>query len=169
VLISGGTGGGKTTLVNAILDRVAEETPDDRLVVLEDTVELQCKAQNYIALRATDTVDMRRLLRATMRFRPDRIIVGEVRGGEALSMVKAWNTGHDGGLCTLHANTAQSALTRLEQLIAEVSAGNMRPVIAEAVNLIIPIVKTRTSRVVNPIVRVEGLHNGEYVLSHLEG
>jgi type IV secretion system protein VirB11 len=108
---------------------------------------------------------MQRLLRATMRLRPDRIIVGEVRGGEALQMVKAWNTGHPGGLCTLHANSATAALTRLEQLIAEATASDMRAVIAEAVNLIVPIAKTRTSRVVDPIVRVEGVHAGEYILS----
>jgi type IV secretion system protein VirB11 len=165
ILISGGTGTGKTTLANAVLATVAETTPEDRLVILEDTIELQCQADNAVALRATDTVDMQRLLRATMRLRPDRIIVGEVRGGEALQMVKAWNTGHPGGLCTLHANSATAALTRLEQLIAEATTSDMRAVIAEAVNLIVPIAKTRTSRVVDPIVRVEGVHAGEYILS----
>lgn len=168
ILVSGGTGSGKSTLLNALLASIAELTPSDRIVIIEDTVELQCKAANSIALRATFSVDMQQLLRATMRFRPDRIIVGEVRGGEALSYVKAQNTGHDGCLCSIHANSAKSALTRLEQLIAEVSTGNMRPVIAEAVHLIVPIAKTKTSRVVNPIVRVEGLHAGEYVLTELE-
>lgn len=168
ILVSGGTGSGKTTLLNACLAAIAEITPNDRIVLIEDTVELQCKAANAIALRATHTVNMQQLLRATMRLRPDRIIVGEVRGGEALDMLKAANTGHDGGLCTVHANSAKSALTRLEQLIAEVSTGNMRSVIADAIDVIVPIAKTKTSRVVRPIVRVEGLHAGEYVLTELE-
>jgi type IV secretion system protein TrbB len=168
ILICGGTASGKTTLGNAVLAATVDATPDDRLVILEDTVELQCRARNVVALRATDTVDMQRLLRATMRLRPDRIIVGEVRGGEALSMLKAWNTGHSGGLCTVHANTASSALTRIEQLIAEVTASDMRAVIGEAVDLIVPIAKTTTNRVVNPIIAVEGFHGGQYVLSTLE-
>jgi P-type conjugative transfer ATPase TrbB len=165
ILICGGTASGKTTLGNAVLAAMVDATPHDRLVILEDTVELQCRAKNVVALRATDTVDMQRLLRATMRLRPDRIIVGEVRGGEALSMLKAWNTGHSGGFCTVHANSASSALTRIEQLIAEVTASDMRAVIGEAIDLIVPIAKTATSRVVNQIVAVEGFHGGEYVLS----
>ena len=168
ILIVGGTGSGKTTLANAVLAEVAKASPEDRLVILEDTVELQCSAANVVSLRATDTVDMQRLLKATMRLRPDRIVVGKVRGGEALSMLKAWNTGHPGGLCTVHANSAAAALTRLEQLIAEATAAPMRPVIAEAVHLIVAIVKTAKSRVVKPIVRVEGLHAGEYVVSTVE-
>jgi type IV secretion system protein TrbB len=169
ILICGGTGSGKTTLGNAILAAVAGATPHDRLVILEDTVELQCAAQNVVALRTSDTVDMQRLLRATMRMRPDRIIVGEVRGGEALSMLKAWNTGHPGGLCTIHANDAHAALLRLEQLVAEATQSEMRAVIAEAVDLIVPIAKTQQgSRVVNDILRVEGFRAGEYVLSTLE-
>ena len=168
ILICGGTASGKTTLGNAVLAATVEAAPNDRLVILEDTVELQCRARNVVALRATDTVDMQRLLRATMRLRPDRIIVGEVRGGEALSMLKAWNTGHSGGFCTVHANSASSALTRIEQLIAEVTASDMRAVIGEAVDLIVPIAKTATNRVVNPIIAVEGFHGGQYVLSTLE-
>ena len=96
-------------------------------------------------MRATDTVDMQRLLKATLRLRPDRIIVGEVRGGEALAMLKAWNTGHPGGVCTVHANHARAGLTRIEQMIAEVSQTPMHPLIAEAVNLIVSIVRTDTA------------------------
>jgi P-type conjugative transfer ATPase TrbB len=168
ILIAGGTGTGKTTLANAVLAAIARMTPDDRLVILEDTIELQCACPNTVTLRTSDTVDMQRLLKATMRLRPDRIVVGEVRGGEALSMLKAWNTGHPGGLCTVHANSAAGALTRLEQLIAEVTQASMRAVIAEAVDLIVPISKTATSRLVNPIVQVEGLHDGQFILSNLE-
>jgi type IV secretion system protein TrbB len=168
ILIAGGTSSGKTTLGNAVLADVATSSPDDRLVILEDTVELQCAAPNVVSLRTSDTVDMQRLLKATMRLRPDRIIVGEVRDGVALSMLKAWNTGHPGGFCTIHANSAPAALTRLEQLVAEATPSPMRAVIAEAVNLIIPIVRTKAGRVVKPLVRVEGLHDGNYVLSTVE-
>jgi type IV secretion system protein TrbB len=168
ILVAGGTGVGKTTLGNAVLAEIAARAFNDRLVVLEDTLELQCAAQNFVSLRTSETVDMQRLLKATMRLRPDRIIVGEVRDGAALAMLKAWNTGHPGSLCTIHANSAASALTRLEHLIAEATSAPMRSVIAEAINLIVPLVKTKTSRVVNPIVRVEGLHAGEYVLTELE-
>jgi type IV secretion system protein VirB11 len=168
ILIVGGTGSGKTTLGNAVLHAIAEASPDDRIVILEDTVELQCSARNVVSLRTSDAIDMQRLLKATMRLRPDRIIVGEVRGKEALSMLKAWNTGHPGGLCTVHANSAAAALTRVEQLVAEDIVAPMRAVIAEAVNLIVPIVKTATSRVVLPIVRVDGLHDDKYILSTVE-
>ena len=168
VLISGGTGSGKTTLVNAILHAQAQATPHDRFVILEDTVELRCPAENVVALKATGNVDMQRLLRATMRLRPDRIVIGEVRGGEALSMIKAWNTGHEGGVCTLHANSGRAALTRLERLIAEATAADMRADIAEAVHFVIHITKTKTSRVISPILKVDGFQNGDYVLQPLE-
>ena len=168
ILVSGGTGTGKTTLVNAILAEVAKSAPEDRIVIMEDTLELQCAARNIVGLRTSETVDMQRLLKATMRLRPDRIVVGEVRGGEALSMLKAWNTGHPGGLSTVHANSATAALTRLEQLIAEVIHAPMRAVIAEAVNLIVPIAKTKTSRSVNPILQVNGLVDDKYSLSTVE-
>lgn len=168
ILIVGATSSGKTTLTNAVLAEIARTAPDDRIIVLEDTVELQCAAANVVSLRTSDTVDMQRLLKTTMRLRPDRIIVGEVRGGEALALLKALNTGHPGGVTTIHANSAPAALTRLEQLIAEVVANPMRAVIAEAVNLIVPIVKTAASRSVDPIVRVDGLRNGEFVTSIVE-
>lgn len=168
IVVAGGTGSGKTTLVNAMLSSVSELTPDDRIAIIEDMRELQCKAKNYVALRTTDTIDQRMLVRATMRLRPDRIIIGEVRDGAAHAMVKAWNTGHDGGLTTVHANSARSALMRIQQLIAEVATGDMRDQMAESIHMIVPIAKTRTGRVVKPIVRVEGFHTGEFVLTTLE-
>jgi type IV secretion system protein VirB11 len=130
ILVGGGTGSGKTTLTNAIIDQMVNASPRHRLVIIEDTAEIQCTAENAVLLRATDTVDMQRLLKATMRLRPDRIIVGEVRG-DALALLKAWNTGHPGGACTVHANHARSGLTRLEQLIAEVSQTPMHALISE--------------------------------------
>lgn len=166
VLIVGSTGSGKTTLVNAVLAHLAAVAPDHRLVVIEDTVELQCSTPNAVSLRATDTVSMQRLLKATMRLRPDRIVVGEVRDGSALALLKAWNTGHPGGVCTVHASNAHAGLHRIEQLIAEVSQTPMRALIAEAVNLIVVITKTDTApgRRVSEIVRVIGTNDGLYQL-----
>lgn len=164
ILVVGGTGTGKTTLVNAIIDHIPRTSPGHRLVIIEDTAEIQCAAKNAVILRATDTVDMQRLLKATMRLRPDRIIVGEVRGGEALSLLKAWNTGHPGGVCTVHANHARAGLQRIEQLITEVSQTPMRALIADAVNLIVSIVKIDTSpgRRIEEVVAVTGLGDGNY-------
>ena len=164
ILVVGGTGTGKTTLANAIIDQMVRVAPQHRLVIIEDTSELQCSAENAVTLRATDTVDMQRLLKATMRLRPDRIIVGEVRGGEALSLLKAWNTGHPGGICTVHANHARAGLQRLEQLIAEVSRAPMRALIAEAVNLIVSIVKVDEipGRRIDEVVAVRGFADGDY-------
>ncbi|MGR3715269.1 MAG: P-type conjugative transfer ATPase TrbB [Thermohalobaculum sp.] len=170
ILVVGGTGTGKTTLTNAIIEHITRAAPDHRLLIIEDTSELQCAARNAVVLRATDTVDMQRLLKATMRLRPDRIIVGEVRGGEALSLLKAWNTGHPGGVCTVHANNARAGLRRVEQLIAEVSQTPMRALIAEAVNLIVSIVKTDRppGRRIDEVVAVTGFRDGEYVFSNQE-
>lgn len=113
IVISGGTGSGKTTLANAVIAEIVANAPDDRIVILEDTAEIQCAAENAVALHTSDTIDMARLLKSTMRLRPDRIIVGEVRDGAALTLLKAWNTGHPGGVTTIHSNTAMSALRLL--------------------------------------------------------
>ncbi|WP_338610886.1 P-type conjugative transfer ATPase TrbB (plasmid) [Pelagibacterium nitratireducens] len=162
IVISGGTGTGKTTLTNAILAELVEVTPDHRLVILEDTAEIQCSAKNHVSLHTTDTVDMGRLLKSTMRLRPDRIIVGEVRDGAALTLLKAWNTGHPGGVTTVHSNSALAALTRLEQLVAEVSTQPMPEVIGEAVDLIVSIERAPQGRVVREILKVDGFRNGTY-------
>jgi len=170
ILVVGGTSTGKTTLTNAIIACMVEAAPEHRLVIIEDTGELQCSAENAVVLRATDTVDMQRLLKATMRLRPDRIIVGEVRDGAALSLLKAWNTGHSGGASTIHANDAEAGLTRLEQLVAEVSQTPMQAVIAEAVDLIVCIAKAdnEPGRVVREVVSVSGFVGGSYQLTTLE-
>ena len=170
VLVTGGTGTGKTTLTNAIIAHMVEVSPQHRLVIIEDTGELQCSAKNAVTLLSTDTVSMQRLLKATMRLRPDRIVVGEVRGGEALALLKAWNTGHPGGVCTIHANDAEAGLTRLEQLVAEASQAPMQPVIAEAVDLIVSIAKAANEpgRVIREVVSVSGFAGGSYQLSNLE-
>lgn len=159
ILVVGSTGSGKTTLVNAILEGIARLTGEHRIVLIEDTGEIQCTAQNYVQLRSCDRVDMTRLLRATMRLRPDRIVVGEVRGGEALALLKAWNTGHPGGLATVHANDCEAGLIRLEQLIQE-SVEVVNPqLIAEAVDLVIFIEKEEAitvGRKVRELAVVEG-------------
>lgn len=157
VLIVGGTGSGKTTLVNALVAEIAEVHPDDRVVLIEDTVEVQCAAANQVALRTSPEISMRALLRATMRLRPDRILVGEVRGAEALDLLKSWNTGHPGGIATVHANGALAGLVRLEQLIAESgTTAPMQALIGEAVDLAVGIERTSQGRRVTEIVRVVG-------------
>ncbi len=116
ILVAGGTSTGKTTLTNALLAEVAKT--DDRVVIIEDTRELQCAAPNLVAMRTKDGVaSLSDLVRSSLRLRPDRIPIGEVRGAEALELLKAWGTGHPGGVGTIHAGTGIGALRRLEQLI----------------------------------------------------
>lgn len=162
IVISGGTGSGKTTLANAVIAEMVRTSPEHRLVILEDTAEIQCAAENAVQLHTTDTVDMARLLKSTMRLRPDRIIVSEVRDGAALTMLKAWNTGHPGGITTIHANNALSALRRLEQLTAEASQQPMHDVIGEAVDLVVSIERTSTGRRVREVIHVEAWRDGNY-------
>ena len=162
IVISGGTGSGKTTLANAVIAEMVRTSPEHRLVILEDTAEIQCAAENAVQLHTTDTVDMARLLKSTMRLRPDRIIVGAVRDGAALTMLKAWNTGHPGGITTIHANNALSALRRLEQLTAEASQQPMHDVIGEAVDLVVSIERTPTGRRVREVIHVEAWRDDNY-------
>lgn len=162
IIISGGTGSGKTTLANAVIDEIVRNAPEDRLVILEDTAEIRCTAENAVLLHTSDTVDMGRLLKSTLRLRPDRIVVGEVRDGAALTLLKSWNTGHPGGVATIHSNTAMSALRRLEQLTAEASQQPMHEVIGEAVDLIISIERTPRGRRVRDVLQVERYVNGQY-------
>lgn len=165
ILIAGGTSTGKTTLANALLAEVA--ATGDRVIVLEDTVELQCLAQDHVPLRTRPgVVSMAELVRTTLRFRPDRIVVGEVRGAEALDLLKAWGTGHPGGIATVHAGSAHGALTRLEQLVQEVSVTAPRALIAEAVNVIVFIAGRGHRRRVEEIARVVGHDSHTYQLDH---
>lgn len=159
ILVVGGTSSGKTTLCNAILDEVARQCRDERIAIIEDTLELQCPVPNRIQLRTSDTRNMDDLLRYCMRLRPDRIVVGEVRGKEAYSLVKAWNTGHPGGVSTVHANSAKEGLSRLERLITEAGVPPCPEGIAEAVKIVLFIEKARINgvgRVVREILRVRG-------------
>ncbi len=167
LLIAGGTSSGKTTLANALLAEVAGL--DDRVILIEDTRELQCAAPDCVALRTRPgAVSLADLVRSTLRLRPDRIIVGEVRGAEALDMLKAWNTGHPGGIATVHANSARSALYRLEQLVQETVVTVPRRLIAEAIDLVVFIQGRGVGRRIETIAEVTGLDaDGDYAVTDL--
>jgi Flp pilus assembly CpaF family ATPase len=170
ILVVGATGSGKTTLVNAILDAFAMLTPDDRVISIEDTTELQCPVSNYLDLRAVGSVSMLDCLRACMRLKPTRIVVGEVRGAEAHTLLKAWNTGHQGGAATVHANDALSGLIRLESLVAEATNAPQQTLIAEAVNLVVFVdgePGIRAGRKVREVLLVHGYSNGSYQVEHV--
>lgn len=168
VLIVGGTSSGKTTLANALLAELSKR--DERVIILEDTRELQCAAPDCVALRTKQgVVTLAALVRSTLRMRPDRIIVGEVRGAEALDMLKAWNTGHPGGIATVHANSARAALYRIEQLIQEAVVTVPRRLIAEAIDLVVFIQGRGVSRRIDTIGEIKGLDaGGDYALSEIK-
>ncbi|ESY66164.1 MULTISPECIES: P-type conjugative transfer ATPase TrbB [Mesorhizobium] len=167
ILVAGGTSSGKTTLTNALLAEVAE--CDERVILIEDTRELQCAAKDCVAMRTRrGSITLADLVRSTLRLRPDRIIVGEVRGAEALDMLKAWNTGHPGGIATVHANSARSALYRIEQLAQEAVVTVPRRLIADAVHLIVFIAGRGSSRRIDAIAEVTGLDgSGDYAVGQL--
>jgi type IV secretion system protein TrbB len=166
IVIAGGTSSGKTTLANALLGEMA--ATGDRVIILEDTVELQCMADDHVPLRTKPGIaSMTELVRSTLRLRPDRIVVGEVRGPEAIDLMKAWATGHPGGVATLHAGSARGALTRLEQLMQEAVVTVPRPLIAEAVDIVVFICGRGRARRVEEIVRVTGLDAVGYCLEPL--
>lgn len=166
ILVAGGTGSGKTTLCNAIIKEMS--IYEDRIVIIEDTQELQCSCQDRVFLRTSDTVTIRDLLKSTLRRRPDRIVIGEIRDGAALNLLKAWNTGHPGGISTIHANSALEALDQLESYISEVSLQPQQKTISKVVNLIINIKKEGLKRVISEIVKVEGLDlKGNYIIKEV--
>ena len=155
ILVAGGTSTGKTTLANALLAEVAKTS--DRVVLIEDTRELQCRAANLVALRTKDGVaSLADLVRSALRLRPDRIPIGEVRGAEALDLLKAWGTGHPGGIGTLHAGTALGP-RRLEQLIQEAVVTVPRALIAETIDLIAVLSGRGVARRLSELARVDGL------------
>jgi P-type conjugative transfer ATPase TrbB len=166
ILVAGGTSTGKTTLTNALLAEVAKTS--DRVVLIEDTRELQCQAQNLVALRTKEGVStLTDLVRASLRLRPDRIPIGEVRGPEALDLLKAWGTGHPGGVGTIHAGSGLGALRRLEQLIQEAVVTVPRALIAETINIIAVLSGRGSERRLKELVEVQGLDaNGDYRLTN---
>ncbi|MEQ8177279.1 MAG: P-type conjugative transfer ATPase TrbB [Amphiplicatus sp.] len=166
IVIAGGTSSGKTTFTNALLAEPA--FAEERIVILEDTRELKCAAKNVVALRTHGgSASLSRLVRSTMRLRPDRIIVGEVRGAEALDPLKAWNTGHPGGVTTLHANSAAGAMSRLEQLAAEATGASPQRLIAEAVGVVVFMSRRDGVRRIEDALRVTGVDGDAYEFAPL--
>lgn len=167
ILVAGGTGTGKTTLTNALLAEIAKS--GDRIILIEDTRELQCSAPNFVAMRTKeDVASLSDLVRSSLRLRPDRIPIGEVRGAEALDLLKAWGTGHPGGIGTIHAGTAIGALRRMEQLIQEAVVTVPRALIAETINIVAVLTREGHGRRLSELTRVEGLNSAsEYVLRPL--
>ena len=174
IFISGGTGSGKTTILNAMSGYIPQE---ERVITIEDSAELQIRhVTNLVSLETrvenrdgSQEISMRDLIRASLRMRPDRIIVGEVRGGEALEMLQAMNTGHDGSLSTGHANSAKDMLSRLETMVlmaAELPLAAVRSQIGSALDLMVHVGRMRDrSRKVLEITEVIGYENGEIRLS----
>lgn len=158
ILATGGTGGGKTTLLNALIRELTRQYPNERLIIVEDTAELQCVAKDFVQYHTCAERSMTDLVRMTMRMRPDRILVGEVRGPEALDLLMAWNTGHEGGIATLHANNAAAGLTRLSTLVSmhPNAPRDIEPLIGEAVDIVVHIARTEKGRIVRELLEVEG-------------
>lgn len=168
ILVTGGTGSGKTTLVNAIINDMVACDPGERVFIIEDTGEIQCAAENFVQYHTSFDVSMTALLKAALRMRPDRILVGEVRGPEALDLLDAWNTGHEGGAATLHANNPAAGLVRLKSLISRnpSAPADIEPLIGEVVHIVVHIARTPTGRRVQEILEVAGYANGRY-LTHV--
>ena len=165
ILVTGSTGSGKTTLVNAIINHMVVIDPSERIVIIEDTGEIQCAADNFVQYHTTLDISMTLLLRTSLRMRPDRLLVGEVRGPEALDLLMAWNTGHEGGAATLHANHAREGLVRMAQLISmhPDAPKHIEPLISEAVQLVIHIARSQDRRRVEEIVEIQGYEDGHYL------
>ncbi len=166
LIIAGGTGSGKTTFANALLQLLDQEK--DRVLILEDLPELQSHVPDLVKMTSSDKVSMRDLVKGSLRMRPDRIIIGEVRDGAALELLKAWNTGHPGGICTLHANSGESTPSRLEDLIQEVTVSVPRNLILNAIDLIVFIEREKSGkRKIRSIQALKGFENGKYLLESL--
>ena len=167
IVIAGGTGTGKTTLANSLLQEMAAS--GDRVLTLEETPELQCTARNAVSLRCQrGIVSMRDLTREILGYSPDRIVVGELRGAEALDLLKAWATGHPGGLTTLHANSARGALTRLEHLAQEAVVTIHPALVADAVDIVVFLSRRAGMHRVEEMIRVHGQQGGAYQVEPLE-
>lgn len=169
ILVIGGTGSGKTTLVNAIINEMVITDPSERVFIIEDTGEIQCAAVNHVQYHTSLDVSMTALLKTTLRMRPDRILVGEVRGAEALDLLDAWNTGHEGGAATLHANNATAGLARLRSLITRNPAApaEIEPLIGEVVHIVVHIARTPEGRRIQEILEVSGYSDGQYITKSL--
>jgi type IV secretion system protein TrbB len=169
ILIVGGAGAGKTTIANAVLEEIGILTPGDRVLVIEDTQELLLDSANSLSMLATTDFDQLKCLKIALRLKPDRIIVGEVRdGAAALPLLKAWNTGHPGGVSTIHANSAAEALVRLEDLVREATEAPQQRTIAAAVDVVISVVNDPVEgRKVQEVAIVTGYQDGRYLLTQV--
>ena len=168
IIVSGSTGCGKTTLINALLNELSHICPQDRVISIEDTKELNIKVKNKVALFTSQTSDMSVLLKSALRLRPDRLIVGEVRGCEALDLIDAFSTGHSGGFTTLHAGSIEQALKRLTLLISrhEHAPRLIEPTLAEAIDLIVQLRRTPL-RHISTIAQVTGFSDGIFHIKHV--
>ncbi len=164
ILVCGGTGSGKTTLCNAVLLEMSDQYPRERVVVLEDTAELQCRAEDHLSLRTSEDVSLSDLVRFTLRCTPDRIVVGEVRDGAALHLLDAWATGHPGGCATVHATDARGALRRLDRLAQRAGVPPQPALVAEAVGVVVVIQGGNEGRRVRELARVVGHDGSDYEL-----
>lgn len=169
ILVVGGTGSGKTTLTNALIAAIVDQFPHERIAIIEDTGEIQCKAENHFTFRAGNGTTIEQLLVHTLRRRPDRIVVGEVRDHAALQLLDAWNTGHPGGLSTIHSNVGgpKAALLRMESLVNRVAKNSQQSLIGEAVNVIVSIARATGGRRVQGVTKVEGWNGSQYVFTQL--
>lgn len=162
IVISGGTGSGKTTLANAILAKMVETK--DRIITVEDTPELRLNAKNSQQIFTKDQIGYgsRQAIKDILRLRPDRIVLGELRDGACLDLIKSWNTGHSGGLTTIHANSCELALQRIESLISEVSVNIPRELISQTVNVIVQVKRQGSKRWVSELKKLKGLKGQGY-------
>ncbi|WP_029542064.1 P-type conjugative transfer ATPase TrbB [Selenomonas sp. AB3002] len=163
IIAAGGTASGKTTLLNAILAEISQM--NERIVIIEDTSELRCKAPNHVKLQtAPPNMDMDMLLRITLRKSPNRIVVGEVRSKEAMTLLEAWSTGHRGGCCTVHSESAYDTLSRLEELTSRVSMTPQKETVGRAVDVVVYLRKKVTKRLIEDIILVNGYNKqtGDY-------
>ncbi len=167
ILVVGGTGSGKTTLTNAIIQAMVEHDPHERIFIIEDTGEIQCQAANCVSYVATMDFSMTQAVRTSMRMKPDRIVVGEVRGPEALDLLLAWNSGHSGGVATLHADNACNGLSKLALYVSQhpQAPKPIEPLIGEAVHVVVHIVATPDGRKVREVLTVDRYVNGQYTFS----
>ncbi|KDE63647.1 hypothetical protein FUSO4_08980, partial [Fusobacterium necrophorum DJ-1] len=166
ILVVGPTASGKTTFCNALIKEM--EQYNDRLIFLEETPELLSENLNSIFLETAEGIELLRLFKSTMRLSPVRIIVGEVRGSEAIELLTAWNSGHSGGVSTIHSDSAIGGLRQLERYIKRQSLDSQSETIAITIHYIVVIAKISGKRKVKEIVKIKGYQNGDYILETVE-